>query len=234
MNARVPLPDLERLIDEIGLTLVAPAFEPERLTYALVFDELGRGPGPWRLARAQRELARLHLRELARLLRRAIAWRERSARGDATGADPCGISECERSASRPSLCAERAEPDGAEPLWAAPRAPRGRARWHRSLAQALSLAAADGARPTPRLLELFARLRREPERWPESSELARAALALHDCAAGRVALARAWMREGRRQAAVGELIEALRRRPGRATEARALAALVELRATRSA
>jgi hypothetical protein len=69
--------ELCRLLEEIRTSLSGwtVAIEPERLVFALRFDEFVRGCTSWRLSRAERELARVHTRELARLLREAAALR---------------------------------------------------------------------------------------------------------------------------------------------------------------
>jgi hypothetical protein len=218
MNPCAPPAELARLIAEIGAGS-ACRFEPERSLYAVRFDELGRGYVPWRLARAQRELARLHVRELARWLRRAAVLGTRDPLDGASarvGAD-LGATE--------SRCAERVET--VEPLRARTKSRR---RWQRELDGALALAAADGARFTASLCELLGRVRRGGR--AEASELARASLALDDCAAGRIALAEAWAREGRTLESASQFLAVLRSAEGAGPNGRATAAHARARLAR--
>jgi len=147
---------------------------------------------------ALRELERVHRSDQARLLREACAL--------ACAGTPLG----------------RLYVAGFEHARCASSREEARAAWDLACVEEIDTARADAfqvERLLPRLLDL------RTERWPRPAFLARAALALKPCQAGRVDLARARIAEGDLARAIGELRILLGQEPAPAVRADALEAL---------
>jgi hypothetical protein len=99
--------------------------------------------------------------------------------------------------------------------------------WRDCAREALAACAADALALDARVVELLeACLTHPPPRWPSAVDLARLALQLDPCDAGRLRLAQAWMAEDEPWGASGVLALGLSRRPASRLEPRLLAGLV--------
>jgi hypothetical protein len=147
--------------------------QPLRAAIALRFDGLCIGALDRRLACAERELARLHGFETARLLRQAAAlWNASSHAGGTSVANRSSNTSGTSVANRPD------DASGALRL----------ATLRMALREELHCQVADRVRATPRLQLMIARCSSlEPASW-DGAELALAALALRNDSAARARL----------------------------------------------
>ncbi|HVS11671.1 MAG TPA: hypothetical protein VMS76_17520 [Planctomycetota bacterium] len=98
--------------------------------------------------------------------------------------------------------------------------------WRACTREALEACAADALALDARAVELLeACLTHPPPSWPSAVDLARLALRLEPCDAGRLRLAQAWMAEGEPWGASGVLALGLSRGPASRLEPRLLAGL---------
>ena len=159
--------------------------QPLRAAIALRFDGLCIGALDRRLACAERELARLHGFETARLLREAAAlWNASSYASGASDANRPSYASGASDANRPSYASGASDANRSSYASGALRL----ATLRMALREELRCQVADGVRATPRLQSMIARCASlEPASW-DAAELALAALALRNDSAARTRL----------------------------------------------